>query len=169
MSLQKAIPYLLSGAVILLSLYFYNMESPSERVLKILEELSSQLSIRPNETPLEKLQLVNEVVKKFDESFTVQVTVDDRQLFPMTNGDELKKNLLLVRKLIRQMRVQFVNLEVEEEGDMVNVKGKVTINSHQDTAQESPIEFKFAKKRTDWLIIYVKTTKSFNSFGKWRH
>lgn len=166
---QKAIPYIVSGAVILVSVYFYVLENPREKVLRTLEELSTELSVRPNEAPLEKLQIVNKVVKKFDDSFTVRVQVDQRQLFPMTDRDKLKKNLLLVRRLVRHMRVQFVNLKVEERGDLMIVNGKVSVGSYQNPTQVSPIEFRFSKKKSDWLIIYVETTNSFNSFGKWRH
>ena len=167
--LHKALPYIISGAILLVSIYFYNLESPQERVLRILEELAYQLSIQPPEEPLKKLELVNGVVGKFNQEFHLDIKVDQRQLPSITHKEALRGNLLAVKKMVRQMRVQFVNLRVKSEGDLVIVTGEVQVDSIGYSQQRSPIEFRFFRQGKNWLIVFVEVTNSLNSFGRWRH
>lgn len=144
--------------------YLYFFESPSQKVLKTVKELATQLSVSMDETPLEGLNFTQSILKKFSEKFEVIVKVDRHSMSPVSDREELQRNLLLLRKFVRQMRVQFTDLTVSENIHSMTVKGKVRLYAPSHELQESPIEFQFIESRGDWLIMRVETFESLNTF-----
>ena len=132
--LKKWVPQALLAMATIGLIYSYFHQSPIEQVLRTLKELSTELSIRPNENPLEKIKITNQIVQKFGQPFEVIVPVDRHPMTPLTHHKKLKERLLILRRYVREMKIQFTNLETleeletldgfKEETNLITVKGK---------------------------------------------
>ena len=168
--MNKWIAYIFAGLLLCLSLYVYFSESPSDIVLKKMDELAADLSVRQGETPLDQLKRTHAVVKKFNEKFEIIFKVDGYQKPPITDSIELKRTLLFVRKWVKRSSVRFINIKfLESSDDLIIVRGKIQWDSYKRGTEESEIEFQFSRFTRDWLITRVETFNSFDSSGKWKH